>query len=293
MNINGSTSLYGIIGWPVEHSLSPIFQSQFLAQQKINAAYLPFAVAPDLLAQAMEGLWALGIQGFNVTIPHKEDVFQMVTADTDASLIGAVNTVRRSDHGWQATNTDWFGFKAAIEGLQADVSGQSILLFGAGGTARAVLHALNQLNPAKVFICNRNPARLKALIDTVSTAYPALHCQPLAWDQQAVSAASANASLLINTTAIGLKNDEPFPFQLSGRGVAFDAVYRPNGETAFTHVASQSGRLSSDGLPMLVAQGAASFSWWHNCPRPNIQQTLSAMQQHLGRPNITLPGWID
>jgi len=291
MKIDGTTKSYGIIGWPVKHSLSPRFQMRFLHDAHRNAVYLPFAVAPELLAQAMDGLWALGVQGFNVTVPHKESVFQMVDADVDARLIGAVNTVRRGVGGWQATNTDWLGFKAVIEGLKVDVEGKSVLLFGAGGTARAVLRALADVHPGQVNICNRNPERLTTLLTSAQTAFPDLNCQPLLWQQDPVSKASAEACLLINTTTIGLQSGQNFPFILNGSGAAIDAVYQPDGYTAFVRSASHSGRLCVDGLPMLIAQGAASFAWWHGCDTPDCNRTLRYMQQCLGRRQIALPGW--
>jgi len=291
MKIDGTTTTYGIIGWPVKHSLSPLFQTRFLQQSSCNAAYLPFAVAPELLAQAMDGLWALGVQGFNVTVPHKESVFQMVDTDADARLIGAVNTVGRGETGWQAINTDWLGFKAVIEGLKADIEGQQVLLFGAGGTSRAVVHALAELRPAQVNICNRSPERLATLIASTQVSYPDLHCQPLLWRQDSVSKASSEACLLINTTSIGLRPGQDFPFTLSGTGAAIDAVYRPDGRTAFVESASQTGRLCVDGLPMLIAQGAASFAWWHDCDSPDCSRTLRYMQKYLGRQIFELPGW--
>lgn len=291
MNIDATTKSYGIIGWPVKHSLSPRFQMRFLHDAHCNAVYLPFAVAPEMLAPAMDGLWALGVQGFNVTVPHKESVFQMVDADADANLIGAVNTVRRGERGWQATNTDWLGFKAVIEGLKVDLEGRQVLLFGAGGTARAVLRALAELHPGQIHICNRNPERLAALLTSAQASYPDLNCQPLLWRQDHVSRASADACLLINTTTIGLKQDQDFPFILRGSGSAIDAVYQPDGGTAFVRSATDSGRLCVDGLPMLIAQGAASFAWWHHCDSPDCSRTLRYMQQHLGRQYVELQGW--
>ena len=283
------TKLYGIIGWPVKHSLSPVFQASFLEQQQINAAYLPFAVAPELLTQAVEGLYALGIEGFNVTVPHKESVFQMVEADDDARLIGAVNSVRRSEAGWQATNTDWLGFKAVVEGLGVPVEGGDALLFGAGGTGRAVLHALAALELKTVYVCNRNPERLASFVAFARSNYPSLHCQPVSWNQDEVTPACATSALLVNTTTIGLA-DEAFPFVLCGDGAAIDAVYRPDGDTAFCRAASVS-RSVVDGLPMLIAQGAESFAWWHGCKRPDCRQALQMMEQILGRSAINLPGW--
>ncbi len=291
MKIDGMTTTYGIIGWPVKHSLSPLFQARFLDQNSINAVYLPFAVPPELLSQAVEGLWALGVQGFNVTVPHKERIFQMVEADADACRIGAVNTVRRGEYGWQATNTDWRGFKAVIEGLGIDIEGEQILMFGAGGTSRAVLHALNELNPGRVNICNRNPDRQAALIAAAKESYPNLSCEPVLWQQDAVAVGCRSSVLLINTTSIGLQQGQGFPFILSGQGVAIDAVYRPNGKTAFSEAAHQAGRLCVDGLPMLLAQGAVAFAWWHGCDSPDCNRTLLQMQAALGREITGLPGW--
>jgi len=291
MKIDATTTTYAIIGWPVKHSLSPLFQTRFLQQSNINAVYLPFAVAPDLLESAMDGLWALGVQGFNVTVPHKEAVFQMVEADADARLIGAVNTVRRGEGGWLGSNTDWCGFAAVIEGLEANIEGEQVLLFGAGGTSRAVLHALAQLRPVQVNISNRNPDRLTALITSAQASYPDLNCVPVAWQQDTVSLACADSRLLINTTSIGLQPEQDFPFSLSGRGAAIDAVYRPDGETAFVEAASKTGRLCVDGLPMLIAQGAAAFAWWHGCKCPDNSIALKTMQQQLGRDVCVLPGW--
>ncbi|MDQ6970554.1 MAG: shikimate dehydrogenase [Mariprofundus sp.] len=291
MNINGASKIYGIIGWPVQHSLSPAFQCRFIQNKDINAVYVPFAVAPELLVTAMHGLQALGVAGFNVTVPHKESLFELVEADADAKKIGAVNTVRRSADGWQASNTDWRGFKAVVEGLAVDVSGKQALLFGAGGTARAVLHALAVLKLDKVIICNRNPDRLDSFIDWARESYPALHIEPLAWQQSDVSLACQQSALLINSTSIGLKPDQAFPFVLSGDGMAMDAVYRPDGKTAFVEAASQAGRLAVDGLPMLIAQGAIAFGWWHDCDTPDFSQALQQMQLDLGRREMLLPGW--
>ncbi len=291
MKIDGTTKTYGIIGWPVKHSLSPVFQTTFLQQNNINAAYLPFAVAPDLLVDAMSGLWALGIEGFNVTVPHKESVFQMVSSDEDALLIGAVNTVKRSEAGWIATNTDWLGFLAVVEGLGFATAGQSALLFGAGGTARAVLHALARMELDTIYICNRNPERLAAFLSFAQSSYPQVSCQAVDWQQKTVTEACQRSALLVNTTSIGLQDGMDFPFDLSaGHGVAIDAVYKPDGQTAFVRAASAT-RGVVDGLPMLIAQGAEAFAWWHGSKRPDCSLALNQIEQQLGREPLTLPGW--
>lgn len=293
MSIDGTTKLYGIIGWPVSHSLSPVFQTYFLQQSGFHAAYLPFAVRPELLQQAVDGLWALDVQGFNVTVPHKEQVSQFITPDADAARIGAINTARRASSGWLGGNTDWQGFAAVVSGLDLDLQGKEVLLFGAGGTARAVLHALSKLSLRRVYVCNRNAERLEAFAAFARQAYPDLDCETVCWRQEDVAAAGRDATLLVNTTSIGLQQDQMFPFSLSaapGGGAAIDAVYRPDGNTAFL-AAAGSGRHSVDGLPMLIAQGAASFAWWHDCAWPDCSRTLGWMEKRLERTSTAMPGW--
>ena len=290
MKINGTTKLYGIIGWPVKHSLSPLFQASFLKQQQINAVYLPFPVEPDLLPQAVEGLHALGVEGFNVTVPHKESIFRMVSPDDDARVIGAVNTVRRSAGGWEATNTDWLGFAAVIEGLALPMRGKAALLFGAGGTARAVLHALASLELNSVYVCNRNPDRLASFVAAGRHNYPDMEIHAVAWEQESVTRACEDALLLVNTTSVGLEAGQHFPFLLGGEGVAVDAVYKPDGDTPFRR-ATKVSRSSVDGLPMLIAQGAEAFAWWHGCERPDLGKALHHIEKHLDRGHIALPGW--
>jgi len=288
VRIQGTTKLYGIVGWPVTHSLSPMFQSLFLQQRGLDAAYLPFGVTPEFLQQAMDGLWALGVEGFNVTVPHKEAVFNRVTCDDNARLIGAVNTVRRATDGWQATNTDWLGFQAVIDGLGVQLQKRKALLFGAGGTARAILHALSFKNLETLYICNRNPERLQAFIGFAEQNYPSMNCQTVAWQQEKVTQACVDAALLVNATSIGLNKADSFPFSLAGSGVCVDAVYSPSGKTAFTRASTG---LCVDGLPMLIAQGAESFAWWHDGKKPDRVAALCWMESHLGRRNTALPGW--
>ena len=140
--ISGATRVYGIIGHPVAHSLSPLFQAEFFRQFSIDGVYVPFPVEPARLEAALDGLAAVGVVGFNVTVPHKEAVYALLGGDADAEAIGAVNTVRRDDAGWAATNTDWLGFAGVLEGLGVDAGKGAALVFGAGGTARAAVHAL-------------------------------------------------------------------------------------------------------------------------------------------------------
>jgi len=292
----GSSAVFGLIGWPVAHSLSPLFQNMFLRQAGMDAVYVPFPVREDTLASALGGLAAAGVQGLNVTVPHKETVHALCLPDRDASLIGAVNTLGFFDPAqarWRGTNTDWLGFRAVLDGLEVSLDGRLVLLFGAGGTARAVVHALAD-SGAHVLLCNRGEPRRAALLAHMAEHYPQLSCEGVPWRADIVASLCREAALVINTTVIGLKDDHAaFPFELEGDGHAIDAVYRPDGETAFCRRARAAGRQAVDGLPMLIAQGAASYAWWHRCAMPPLAPTLAFMQDALGRPRRPLPGWRD
>ncbi len=291
MEINGNTKIFGIIGNPIEHSLSPLFQSWFAAQCGLNAAYLPFRVQEEDVESAVQGLWALGVQGFNVTVPHKESVLPYVKADESARMIGAVNTVARGDEGWKATNTDWIGFTASLKATGIQTDGVSVVLFGAGGTAKAVLYALSKLNVATLYIANRNRGRAEMLAAHLRENYSHMRCEVVEWGDANVEAACLKSAVLINTTPIGLDGSDVFPFALPGEGVAIDAVYRPDGDTAFCKAASGAGRVAVDGLPMLIAQGAASFSLWHPSERPDSLGALRWMEERLGRLPLNMSGW--
>lgn len=288
MRINGKTSVYGVVGWPVEHSLSPWFQNWFIDAQGLNAVYIPFPVPSASIDAALKGLYAAGVAGLNVTVPHKEVVARFVQTDDDAGRIGAVNTLRHTQGGWQATNTDWRGLRLVIEGLGLELSGKHVLMFGAGGTARAFVHALNGLG-CHLTICNRTPERASDMLSHVVSSYPGLQCEIIPWTEDAVSLVCEDAVLLLNATSIGLRESDRFPFVLTGEGVAIDAVYRPDGCTPFCQAAAR--RRTLDGLPLLVAQGAASFSWWHDTDIPSLNDTLLEMQRQLGRRALPLPEW--
>lgn len=253
--------------------------------------YVPFRVEPDALASAIDGLWALNVQGFNVTVPHKEAVMELVQADECSRLIGAANTVIRTDSGWQATNTDWIGFARALEAVAAGVAGATVLMFGAGGTAKAVIHALAEGGVERLFICNRGRERAERLATHTREHYPHIHCELVEWGGNDVEAVCLESKIVINTTSIGLKTDDQFPFALPGEGVAVDVVYRPDGKTPFCRVAGESGRLSIDGLPMLIAQGAESFSKWFKSASLSIAEVFRWTEAELSRQPVKLPGW--
>lgn len=290
VKVSGKTKVYGIIGYPVTHSLSPVFQNWFLQKNGEDAVYVPFPVVPEQLTAALSGLLASQIAGLNVTVPHKESVLSLVQADQNALSIGAVNTLKVVDGLWHGINTDWLGFRRVLQGLQVN-PGEAALLFGAGGTARAVLHALDAHGVKQVYLCNRSQQRVDALVTHATVHYPQMELTPLPWQQADIELASHQCGILVNTTSIGLAQEDVFPFVCYGHGVAIDAVYRPDASTAFCRAVSGGDRVVVDGLPMLIAQGAAAYAWWFNQQEPDTWHALQWMANKLQRQQTDLPGW--
>ncbi|MDQ6974693.1 MAG: shikimate dehydrogenase [Mariprofundaceae bacterium] len=291
MKLTGKTHVYGIIGNPVSHSLSPMFQAYFAEKYRVDAVYVPFSVSDEGLQVALDGLREASIQGLNITVPFKESVLPYVCMDDDVRCIGAANTLQSQGGKWHAYNTDWQGIAAVMKGSGLDFQEQSILLFGAGGTARAALHAAAMMGVTRVWVCNRSVERRDALLHHARKAYPKMLCEAVDWHQAAVDKASMDACLMMNTTSIGLSDHQVFPFYLQGSGWAMDAVYRADGETAFVCAARQAGRDVVDGLPMLVAQGVQSFEIWHPECELDILDALHWMTGELNRVPFNFPGW--
>jgi len=291
MNISGKTRIYGIIGSPVAHSLSPVFQAYFAEQCAIDAVYVPFPAEPKNLGSALDGLRDVSVQGLNITVPFKEMVLPYVSMDDDVRNIGAANTLILEDNQWQASNTDWQGVYAVMLGTSLPLKGAQLLVFGAGGTARSVIHAAAAIGFAHVWVCNRSSERGEILCEHAMKQYPQMMCQSIAWEQGEVSQVCAASCMIVNTTTVGLSTGDSFPFALSGEGWCMDAVYRPDGRTAFVQAAECAHRQAVDGLPMLLAQGAKSFEIWHPEQKLDRLGALYWMTSWLHRSSIRLPAW--
>ena len=255
MTIDGRTRVAGIIGWPVEHSLSPAMHNAAFAALGLNWIYAAFPVEPRRVGEAVRGLAAAGCAGLNVTIPHKQAVIEHCSEVSEAvAAIGAANTlVPDGAGGFRADNTDAAGFLRALdEQAPLDVAERDVLVIGAGGAARAVVFALRSRG-ARVRVANRTPARAAELGD------------PVPFVPQALEAVAARSALVVNTTSLGLHGDGvPEALPLAGLGsdqVVADIVYRPGGTPWLAAVASQGAR-TVDGLGMLLHQGAAAFEQW-------------------------------
>lgn len=247
------TLLHGIIGHPVGHSLSPVFQNAAFSALGMNAVYLAFDVSPADLGDALRGVCALGIRGLSVTIPHKEAVIPFLDeVDGDAQSIGAVNTVLNRDGRLIGMNTDWQGAVQALESATS-LAGKKVLVIGAGGAARAVCYGVTRKG-AILHVANRTPEKARALAEAFGGTWSGLE-----------SLDRLNASILVNTTSVGMAPDvdcSPVPASvLEGVEVAMDIVYRPR-ETRLLREARAAGCRTVDGLAMLLHQGAAQFEIW-------------------------------
>ena len=265
MEINGATELYGIMGNPVAHSLSPAMHNGAFAALGLNKAYLPFAVQD--VGSAMAGLRALGIKGVSVTIPHKQAVMEYLDSiDPVAEKIGAVNTLVIANNAIHGANTDWLGANRALS-EKISLKDASVLLLGAGGSARAIGFGLLEAG-ASLTIASRTPEKGQALANLLGCPW-----LPLA------EAATAKADILINATSMGMGNQQdllPIASEaLVNFQVVMDIVYAPLA-TRLLQAAEQAGCQTIDGLAMLLYQGAAQFELWTGQQAP-----LEVMRQSL------------
>lgn len=260
MKIDGKTKLFGIIGNPVEHSLSPAMHNAAFAHLGLNCAYLPLPT--NDLAGALQGLKHLGIAGASVTIPYKEQLFDYLDeVDPIARKIGAVNTVlvKESESGRKlvGSNTDWLGSNRALE-QAVTLRGSHALILGAGGAARAVGFGLLE-SGARVSLSSRTESSGRALAEVLDCDWHPLDGDPVP------------ADILINATSVGMQPHDrqtPSPAdQLPGFTAVMDIVYAPL-QTRLLREAEEAGCRCITGLEMLLFQGAAQFETWTRVPAP-------------------------
>jgi len=262
MKITGKTAVYGIIGHPVKHSLSPLMQTEAFKEVGIDAVYVPFEVEPENLEEAVRGLRALSVKGFNVTVPHKERVAQLLDFLTeDAEVLGAVNTVKNENGELTGYNTDAEGFLRSLVEEGVELSGKRALMFGAGGAARAVGYALLKGGVKFLSIVNRSFSRAKAVAELLGKRGNVL-VYPL--KESAVEVLLKDADIIVNTTSVGMREDDPplFDYSKIPKGITVvDIIYNPP-ETPLLKAAREKGCKTVNGLGMLVHQGAVAFEIW-------------------------------
>jgi shikimate dehydrogenase len=246
--------VYGLIGNPVGHSLSPPMHEAAYDRLGMDARYVTFEPAPEEIADAIRGAEALGVAGLNVTIPFKRDVLDLVDPDPLAERIGAVNTVDFGASPPRGYNTDAAGVRRSFEHHRVELAGADAVVVGAGGAGRAVSFALSDAG-AGVHVANRTAERAESLAGELPDA--------TAGGLDSLAETVPDADVLVNATSVGMESDEtPVPAALLHDGlVVLDAVYTPL-DTRLLRDARAAGATTVDGAWMLLFQGVVAFERW-------------------------------
>ena len=274
MPIDGNTRIYGIMGKPVSHSLSPAMHNAAFQKVGLNSIYVPFEVQE--VGPALDGFRALGVRGVSVTVPHKQAVIaHLDSIDPVARKIGAVNTLVLDGRYIHGLNTDWIGAVQALE-TRLQLQGTTALVLGAGGSARAIGFGL-QHKGATVQLANRNLERVQSLARELGCS-----CHRLS------DVGKLRADVLVNATSVGMHpkiSDTPVAaHQLKNFPTVMDIVYSPV-ETRLLQEARQAGCRTVDGPEMLLYQGVAQFETWTGLSAPVevMRRALTAkLQQQEG-----------
>lgn len=278
MQINGKTKVYGIIGNPVEHTLSPLIHGTFADALGIDMVYVPFHVSEGQLEAAIKGAGGLNIQGMNVTVPYKNAVIPFLNGiDAHAEALGAVNTLvydRRSDRsGFIGYNTDTNGLLRAMREDGISLNNEEVIILGAGGVGRAVTFMCADNNAKKVYLLNRNAAKadnVAAEVNSRLSQYGKDRVTAIALSEyRKLLTGTENRYIVIQCTSVGLApnvddvviEDGDFYHYVK---YGYDLIYTP-WETKFMKLVMANGGIAYNGLKMLLYQGVEAFELWNGC----------------------------
>ena len=272
--------LYGVLGDPVAHSLSPVMHTAAFASLGMDALYLAFRVSREQLGDAIRGAASLGFGGLNLTIPLKEAALHYVEADQLAKQIGAVNTVAFTTGGPVGYNTDGRGSRQVLREVAGDLAGTTVLILGAGGAAKAIAFYLDA-EGASVTIADRTRTRAEELAQRLTNAVA------IGLGSELVMKLAA-ADILINATSVGMhpRVDETLVTAELMRPdlVVFDIVYNPLETKLLQEARRADVKTCITGVKMLVYQGAAAFKLWTNREPPIavMEQAVLTALRHTG-----------
>ncbi|NND71179.1 MAG: shikimate dehydrogenase [Rhodothermales bacterium] len=288
--ITGSTRLVTLLGYPVTHSLSPLIHNAAFAAAGLDYAYVTAAVEPGNLKQAIEGLAALGVAGSNVTVPHKQEVHDLIDVTSeDARFIGAVNTLTFDRSGDRCRisgdNTDIEGFTRSLDLYRPNLINSTVAVLGAGGAARAVSYALlKDFQPESLTLVVRDIQKGLVAANVLDTI--AGDCQMAVVTFAEASDSIRSSRLVINATPAGMApNADVTPWETatdfhSGQ-LVYDLIYAPE-KTRLLAEAENMGAETLNGLEMLIWQAAASFKLWTNEEMP-VDTVRQILQEHLAK----------
>lgn len=266
ISINGYTRTCGLIGNPVEHTMSPAIHNTLAEAMGENLVYVPFRVPEGFVEDAVKGAYALNLLGCNVTVPYKSDVIShLKDIDSLAAQIGAVNTLVRMDGGFKGYNTDMPGLYRAMCEDGVKIKGETVLILGAGGVARAVAVLLAQKEAARIIICNRTLERAQNIADEVNGIVGRKLVEALALADYR-NLPEGESYLAIQATNVGMfpkvdeavVEDEAFYKKIH---TGYDLIFNP-AETKFMRLVKANGGKAYNGLKMLLYQGVIAYELW-------------------------------
>jgi shikimate dehydrogenase len=273
---------YGLIGQPVNHSLSPLMHNAAFSYLGINAEYKLFPLKEEEVGKFLKGASSHNIFGLNVTVPYKEKVLPFLShVSYEAKLIGAVNTIKAASGKLEGFNTDGNGFlKHLTEDLGFDPEGKSIAVIGAGGGARAVSVYLSKVRPKRLFIYDADKSKMSSLVSYLKANFRGADIrQALSVKELEVE----SSDLLLNATPVGMKESDPclVDAKYIRKGMlVYDLIYNPK-ETKLLKAAKEKGAKVSNGLGMLLYQGMISFEIWTGVKAPK-EVMLKALTEARG-----------
>lgn len=278
LKISGKTKVLGLLGYPVEHSLSPTMHNAAFEHLRLDCCYVTFPVKPGFLKDAVRSVRALNLAGVNVTMPHKENVIPLLDGvDADASFIGAVNTIVNSNGKLIGYNTDGRGFMRSLSEAQISVNRKNVLILGAGGASRAIgFYLAKKASALFIYDIDRKKAgKLIRALNKIKNNVLSFSFQPSAFSHQL-----DDVDIIINATPLGLKKGDPLPVDinlLKPRHIVCDLIYR---NTPLLQKASRKGCKTLNGLGMLLWQGAFAFELWTG-KKPPIEVMRKALVKNL------------
>ena len=271
MTIDGYTRTCGLIGNPVEHTLSPFIHNTLAEKLSHNLVYVPFHVEEGQVLSAISGAYALNLLGLNVTVPYKSQVMDgLIQIDELAEKIGAVNTLVRMEGGFKGYNTDMPGLYRAMSSEGIQIEGQEIILLGAGGAARAVAFLCASKNASRVYLLNRSLEKAEAVAGEVNEKTGKEVIYPMALSDY--HRLPDKKFLAIQATSVGLYpdvdkaviEDEAFYRKIH---TGYDLIYKPS-DTRFMQLVRGQGGKAFHGLKMLLYQGIIAYELWNDLSVP-------------------------
>ena len=253
---------------------------------KLNYIYLPFDVPISTLKAAIKGMVALGIKGFNVTLPHKEDIINYLqNVSEEASIIGAVNTIVNENGILSGYNTDVYGTYETLLPHKDEIFGSQVAIFGSGGGARSAIYTvIRNFKPKKIYIINRTEQKGESLKEYFSTRMHFSNIQANELIPPDMVEILRDSKLIINTTSVGMHPNENDSVTEIGDSfikgqIVFDFIYNPL-KTKLLRLAESQGAITLDGLKMLVYQGAKAFELWTGMEMP-VEKVHKAMKLYI------------